>query len=168
MNLARPDRGTFPRLVLTGAVTALVDGTFASVLNVVVYDSTVTRLFQGVAATLLGREALDGGMRTAAVGLVLHVAVAFGWSAVFILGILRSPRIRRILARRRGGVLVAAVYGPCIWLFMSLVVIPLLVRRPPVLGLRWVVQLVGHFPCVGLPIVALGVPGRRAPGTPAS
>ena len=49
---------------------------------------------------------------------------------------------------------------------MSLVVIPLLVRRPPTIGFRWWVQLVGHFPFVGLPIVAgIGLP--PAGGEPA-
>jgi hypothetical protein len=46
------------------------------------------------------------------------------------------------------------VYGPFIWLVMSLVVIPLLLHRPPAISIRWWVQLLGHFPFVGLPIVA--------------
>jgi hypothetical protein len=37
---------------------------------------------------------------------------------------------------------------------MSLVVIPTLTHRPPALSFRWWVQFVGHFPFVGLPIVA--------------
>jgi hypothetical protein len=47
------------------------------------------------------------------------------------------------------------MYGPFVWLVMSLVVIPLLLRRPPTIGFRWWVQFVGHFPFVGLPIVAM-------------
>ena len=44
------------RLVRAGLLTALTDGTFASVLSVFAYGSTVTRLWQGVASTLLGEE----------------------------------------------------------------------------------------------------------------
>lgn len=49
---------------------------------------------------------------------------------------------------------VAALYGPAIWMVMSLVVIPLLVHRPPSITYRWWVQFFGHIPFVALPIVA--------------
>ncbi len=114
----------------------------------------MTRLFQGVASTLLGKEAFDGGTPTALVGLLMHFGVAFGWSAVFLLLVLRSDWVRRVLASRYGIVKVASVYGPFIWLVMSLTVIPLLLHRPPTINIRWWVQLIGHFPFVGIPIVA--------------
>jgi uncharacterized membrane protein YagU involved in acid resistance len=147
-------RSPLSRLVRAGLVTGVLDGLFSSVLSVVFYDSTVTRLFQGVASTLLGKEALDGGTRTALVGVLMHFGVAFGWSAVFLLLVLRSTWVRRVLTSRYGVVKVAAVYGPFIWLVMSLAVIPLLLHRPPTFNIRWWVQLIGHFPFVGLPIVA--------------
>jgi hypothetical protein len=37
---------------------------------------------------------------------------------------------------------------------MSLAVIPLLLQRPPAIGFRWWVQLLGHVPFVGVPIAA--------------
>ncbi|MEO8448569.1 MAG: hypothetical protein ABI647_02190 [Gemmatimonadota bacterium] len=142
------------RLVRAGLLTGLTDGLFSSVLAVAFYQSTVIRLFQGVASTVLGKTAFDGGAGTAWIGIVMHFGVAFGWSAVFMLFILQSRWIRRILATPYGEVKVAALYGPFIWLVMSLVVIPLLAHRPPTIGVRWWVQLIGHFPFVGLPIVA--------------
>jgi hypothetical protein len=154
-------RDPLSRLVRAGLATGVLDGLFASALSVFFYDSTVARLFQGVASPLLGKEAFDGGTRTALIGVLMHFGVAFGWSAVFLLLVLRSASVRRVLASRSGIVKVAAVYGPCIWLVMSLVVIPLLLHRPPTFNIRWWVQLIGHFPFVGLPIVGLigsGVP----------
>ena len=50
---------------------------------------------------------------------------------------------------------VAAVYGPIIWMVMSLVIIPLSTHRPPAINIRWWVQFFGHIPFVSLPIVAL-------------
>jgi hypothetical protein len=144
------------RLARAGTVTAVVDGLFSSILAVVFYGSTVTRLFQGVAATLLGPSSFDGGMRTAMIGVLMHVGVAFGWSAVFIFIVLRASATRRILASRFGVIKVAAVYGPFIWLVMSLAVIPYLLHRPPAITFRWWVQFLGHFPFVGVPIVAMG------------
>jgi hypothetical protein len=148
-------RNPLSRLVRAGLATGVLDGLFSSVLSVFFYDSTVTRLFQGVASVLLGKEALDGGTRTALIGVLMHFGVAFGWSAVFLLLVQRSAGLRRVLASRNGIVKVAAVYGPFIWMFMSLVVIPLLLHRPPTFNIRWWVQLIGHFPFVGLPIVGL-------------
>jgi hypothetical protein len=45
---------------------------------------------------------------------------------------------------------------------MSLVVIPVFLHRPPVIGLRWWVQFFGHMLFVGVPIVAVSVAGRHA------
>jgi hypothetical protein len=91
----------------------------------------------------------------------MHFGVALGWSAVFVGLVRASPALGRRLATRGGVLRVAAVYGPAIWLAMSLVVIPLLLRRPPTMGARWWTQLVGHFPFVGLPIVATVAAARR-------
>ena len=144
---------TAPRLVRAGLLTGVIDGLFSSLLSIFAYGSTATRLFQGVAATLLGREAFDGGASTAAVGVLMHFGVAFGWSAVFLFVAMRSSWIRRHLATRFGAIKVASLYGPFVWMVMSLAVIPLLVGRPPTINIRWWVQLFGHIPFVGLPIV---------------
>jgi hypothetical protein len=139
--------------VRAGLTTAIIDGLFSSVLSVAAYGSTVSRLFQGVAATVVGNSAFTGGIRTTALGMLMHCGVAFAWSAVFVFLVLRWAWIRRVLSRF-GALKVAAVYGPAIWLVMSMLVIPVLVQRPPSISIRWWVQLLGHFPFVGIPIVA--------------
>jgi hypothetical protein len=158
-------RAVLSALVRAGLLTGVIDGLFSSVLAVVFYQSTVTRLFQGVASTLLGPDALSGGTRTAVIGVLMHVGVAVGWSAVFLFLVLRSAGIRRQLTAPAGVVRIAALYGPFVWLVMSLIVIPLLVRRPPTINVRWWVQLIGHFPFVGLPIVASVASVRERIGT---
>ena len=109
---------------------------------------------------------VSSAARTAAIGLLMHFGVALGWSTVFLLLHDRWAWLRARV-RSPGGVLaVAAVFGPLVWLTMSLVVIPLLVHRPPNINGRWLVQLVGHFPFVGLPIVAMiggAMRARRGP-----
>lgn len=154
-------RQNLSRLARAGLLTGVTDGLFSSVLSVAFYHSTVTRLFQGVASVLLGPEALTGGTRTAAVGLLMHFGVAFGWSAVFLLLVTRSAWIRRVLASPLGPVKVAAIYGPFVWMVMSLAAIPLLAHRPPAINIRWWVQFVGHAPFVGLPIAASLAPAVR-------
>lgn len=145
---------TLSRWILAGLLTGVIDGLFSGVLSVAFYHSTVQRLFQGVASTLLGPEALNGGTKSFLIGLLMHFGVAFGWSAIFLLLYHRAASIRRILNTNSGVVKVASIYGPLVWMVMSLLVIPALVHRPPSLTIRWLVQFLGHFPFVGLPIVA--------------
>jgi len=148
------DRNDWSRLVRAWLLTAISDGLFSSALSVFAYRSTVSRLWQGVASTLLGPAAFDGGLATTLFGLGMHCGVAFGWSTVCLVLVQRSSGVRRLLASPYGVVKVAAFYGPCVWLVMSLVIIPLLLHRPPTFTLRWWIQLIGHVPFVGIPIVA--------------
>ncbi len=148
------ERDYLSRLLRAGLVTGVTDGLFSSTLSVVAYGSTVMILFQGVAATLLGRDAFEGGVPTAGLGVLMHFGVAFGWSAVFLIIVRRSPRIRGLLSSPDGVFKIALLYGPLIWMIMSLAVIPALTHRPPAIGARWWIQLIGHFPFVGLPLVA--------------
>ena len=151
----------WPSLFRAGLLTGITDGLFSSALSVFFYQSTVSRLFQGVASTVVGPGALEGGTPTALLGVLMHFGVAFTWSAVFLFIVSRWSWVRRELASPAGVVKVAAFYGPFIWVVMSFVVIPLLVHRPPSINVRWWTQFIGHFPFVGLPIVASIAPSLR-------
>jgi hypothetical protein len=147
-----PAPGRRARLVRAGLMTGVLDGLFSSVLVTVFYGSTFSRLWQGVASTLLGPRAMGGTAETA-IGLAMHFGVAFGWSAVFLVLYERSGRLRAAARSPAGIAALAAIYGPLIWIAMSLAVIPLLVHRPPSITPRWWVQLAGHIPFVALPII---------------
>ena len=152
------------RILRAGLLTGVMDGMFSSILSVAFYDSSATRLFQGVAGVLIGAQpAMDGGVPTALLGLLMHFAVAFAWSILFVMVCLRLAWLRNLIASKHGVLKVAALYGPFIWSFMSLVVIPLLIQRPPSITTRWWIQFFGHIPFVGLPIVAMAKqhPDRR-------
>ena len=155
-------RDLAPAVVRAWLVTGVVDGLFSSALSVFAYGSTASRLFQGVASVPLGPAAFDGGAATVALGLLMHFGVAFIWSAAFLLVVTRSAWIRDALRCTRGVIAVAAVYGPVIWMVMSLAVIPLFTHRPPAITFRWWVQFIGHFPFVGVPIVASISRGLRS------
>jgi hypothetical protein len=161
MTEAAPDRGVMARLLRAGLLTAVVDGLFSSTLSVAAYGSTVSRLFQGVASVLLGADAFNGGLRTAGIGVLMHVLVAFTWSAVYLFLVLRRAWIRGLLSSPYGVLKVAALYGPFIWMVMSLVVIPILAHRPPTITVRWWIQWFGHIFFVGIPIVAAS--GKASP-----
>ena len=155
--------GNVLRTLLRAWLTiAVVDGIFATVLPVVAYGQPLGRVWQGVASTLLGPAAMQGGGRTMLIGLAMHAGVAFAWTTVFLVLALLSPALRRFVARPAGVVAAAALYGPAIWLVMSFVVIRGLTGRPPTINLRCWIQLISHIPFVALPIVAMVGSGLRA------
>src|SRR5262245_48153943 len=158
----RGGSGLGVRLLLAGLLTGVIDGTFSSVLSVAFYESTIARLFKGVASVVMGSEALNGGAWIVALGILMHFGVAFGWSAVFLFLVLRWSWVRGVLASRLGRLKVASLYGPFIWVVMSCAVIPAFTHRAPAITIRWWVQLIGHIPFVGFPIVA-SLAGVRLP-----
>jgi len=141
------------RLLRTWLLIGVVDFLFATCLSVFAYGGTFARLWQGVASVPLGAEAMKGGSRTVAIGILLHFAVAFFWSAFFLFVALRAGFVRGLLDSAYGVLKVAALYGPFIWLVMSFVVIQAFTQRPPAINFRWWVQLFAHIPFVALPIV---------------
>jgi hypothetical protein len=157
-------------VLATWLVTAAWDFLCATALSVFAYHSTVSGLWQGVASVALGPAAREMGARGVAAGLALHLLVALTWSSAFVFAVVGSRALQRVLARPLGALTVAALYGPIIWLVMSLAVIPLATGRPPAFGFRWWVQIFAHVPFVTLPLVftarpALGLGGNgRAAG----
>ena len=139
------------RLLRAWILTAILDGLFSSALNVFAYGSSVSRLWQGVASTVFGAAALEQDSMAWA-GLAMHFGVAFAWSAVFLVLAGGVSGVRRLLTSPYGALKAAAIFGPCIWLAMSLAVIPALTGRPASITFRWWVQFFGHIPFVAVPI----------------
>ena len=106
-----------------------------------------TRLLQFVASGALGPSAMEGGRRTAGLGLALHFLIAVVWGGIYGVAAGASPML---LGRP---VLFGAVFGVVVHLVMSRVVVPLS-RAPkrPFTWKAWLTQLVIHVVCVGLPI----------------
>jgi len=97
------------RLLRAGLVTGVTDGLFSSVLVTLFYGSTFSRLWQGVASTVVGAGAIGGGAQMTALGLLMHLGVAFGWSAVFLLLYERSGRLRAATRSLAGVATIAVV-----------------------------------------------------------
>ena len=149
-----PDRPTIARaLLITWLVTGAWDFVCATALTVLAYHGTFTRLWQGVASTAFGQQMLTAGTRGTLAGIAAHLSIAFTWSAVFITALVASAGLRRIVAKPGGAFAVACLYGPIIWLVMSLALIPFLTGRPPSFTRGWWVQVFAHIPFVTLPLV---------------
>ncbi len=150
------------RLLRAGLLTGVIDGLWAIGLAMA-YGRSIPRLWQGVAAVPFGERMLDGGAATVALGITLHFCVALGWSAVFLLLFTRWRWLDGVVESRSGRVKVAGVYGPLIWIVMSVLVIPAFTRTSPTVSYRWWIQLAGHMVFVGLPIVWGSTFSRPAP-----
>lgn len=115
------------------------------------------RIFQSVAAGLLGRKAAyEGGVRTFVLGVLLHFVVATCIATVYYL----ASRILPVLIRH--AVVSGLVYGMLAYLGMNYLVIPLsaIGRRSAPLQIRiFLTEIIGHAFLVGLP---LGLLARRS------
>jgi hypothetical protein len=160
----RDSRNILATLVRCGIAVGVSDFLFASVANWILLHRTPIRVFQGVASVPFGKGMIDGGLSTAALGLALHFCVAFFWSAVYLMATRGSPVLGRLVRTPAGALAFAAVYGPLIWLTMTLVVIPAFVHRPPTFTAIWWVNLVGHIPFIVLPMVWAAGDGREKRG----
>jgi len=151
-------RTDLQRVLVAGAVVALLDGAFAVVLYVyIVHATTSGKIFQGIAAGLIGRTAaLQGGSQTVALGLLLHCTVAYAWATIYYLLLNGLEWLRDATSTTRGKLVVGALFGATIWLGMNYVVVPLAgLRVAPLSGWRFWVQLVWHMIALGPPLVAI-------------
>ena len=127
----------------------LVVGTLDALDAVVFFGSrgaTPVRIFQSIAAGVLGRNAFQGDNRTALLGVLLHYVIAFLIVLVFYL-LSRRPRFLTEHA-----ILSGVVYGIAVYFAMNYLVIPMsaTVRGP----FSWAVFANGiliHMFGVGLP-----------------
>ncbi len=151
--MSNPRSNALNRWLRAGLTTGVTDGLFSSVLSAAFYHSTVARLWQGVASTVIGPGAIGGGAAPVAMGLVMHFGVALTWSAIFLVTFDRPGWLRSVARTTGGALIVAAILGPLIWMTMSMAVIPALTHRPVSINFRWWVQFFGHIPFVAVPIV---------------
>lgn len=104
-------------------------------------------VLQSVASGLLGRDSYKGGIKSAALGAVLHFSIAFVACTVYYV----ASRKIRLLTRRP--VVCGLLYGVAVYMFMYLVVLPLRFQRSFAQTLSVVATDVAiHMLCVGLPI----------------
>lgn len=145
------------RIIRTGVIVAALDFLYVLVRWVwLEHALTVQQLAQSIATGVLGRAAYDGGVPAAALGLVLHLVIACGWTLVFFLLTRQVPALRTLVSTTRGRVLAGLAWGPVIWLLMDFVVLPLSLARPtPTSSPTFYINLAQHALMIGLPISLL-------------
>ncbi len=147
--------------ILPGAlVVGILDLLFAFTFYGLIMGAKPLRIFQSVAAGLLGREAAyDGGIRTFLLGILLHFVVATCIATVYYLATLILPFVIR------HAVVSGLLYGMIAYLGMKYVVVPLsaIGRRAGPLRLTiFLTEIIGHALLVGLPLALLTRRSARA------
>jgi len=128
------------KAVVLGGLAAGVGDTL---LALVLFRVSPVRIYQSVAAGLLGRDSFQGGLATAALGMFLHFFIATTAALVYVAA---STRLRPLLKQP---VPCGLAFGVAVYFFMNFVVVPLSRARPG--GFSWPL-LIGHALLVGLPI----------------
>jgi hypothetical protein len=130
-----------------GTVAGVLDITYACVFWAIKRGLPPSRIFQSVAAGLLGDASFQGGTRTATLGLALHFFIALTMAIVFWLASRRWP----LLVARP--LLASAAYGVVLYLVMNFVVVPLSAARPSSKDPVWIaLSLLVHMFLIGVPI----------------
>ena len=115
------------------------------------------RIFQAIAAGLLGRSSFEGGLATALLGGVLHYFITFSIVGVYFLASPRAP----VLTRR--AVALGMLYGIIVYFVMSYVVIPLSAANQGAFSLPVFVNgILIHALGVGLPAALFARAARRS------
>jgi hypothetical protein len=149
--------GVLPKFLFAGATVAFLDGMFAVVVYVwIMHRTTAGRIFQSIAAGLLGKSSYDGGSTTIALGVVCHIVIAFAWTAIYYVASQRISSVRQFASSNAGNLVTGLVFGAVIWLGMDLIVLPLSAAKPtPPGNWQFWLQLAWHIIGLGPPLVRI-------------
>jgi hypothetical protein len=136
------------QLVLAGGLLAgTLDILYACTFWGLKRDVPAERIFQSVAAGLLGDASFEGGAATAALGLGLHFLIATSMSVTYYLVARRWP----LLWRRP--VPCGASYGLLLYAIMNYVVVPLSAAGRGSKDPLWItLSIAVHALLIGIPI----------------
>lgn len=106
-------------IVYGGLVVGVLDALDAIIFFGRRSGATPLSIFQSIASGWLGRASFQGGMRTAALGVFFHFAIAFAIATVYYVA------SRRLTVLIEHPMICGIVYGIAVYAFMNLVVVPL-------------------------------------------
>lgn len=142
-------RPALPTILRAGLVAGTLDISAA----LIIYPHSMAgrvKLLQGIASGILGKASFDGGLGTAALGLLLHFAIAMSWAAIYF------AASRRIAFLVQHPIPSAVIYGIVVYFVMNRVVVPLSAIGPRPFVLSQALLAAGILVvCIGLPIALI-------------
>jgi len=85
--------------------------------------ATAAQILQGIASTLIGKDALTGGAPTALIGLAMHYGISLAWTTFYFFIYPHIP----LLARNKW--VSGIVYGVFVWGMITILIVPLVTGR---------------------------------------
>ena len=150
----------FDTILYGGLVVGILDMLFAFTFYGLILGAQPLRIFQSVAAGLLGRTAAyEGGIRSFLLGILLHFIVATCIATVYYL----ASRVLPMLISHP--IVSGLMYGMIAYLGMNYLIIPLsaIGRRSAPLHIPiFLTEIIGHAFLVGLPLALLARRSARA------
>ena len=145
---AKPTKESAFRAILWGGLICGVVDITAAIITTLAYGRSPLRMLQGIASGVLGARSFEDGLKTSALGLLLHFVIAFGATIVYY------AASRKLTFLIRQAVISGMLYGIAVYFFMQRVVLPLSAVGPrgPVRVSQLIIGLIVHMFCVGLPI----------------
>lgn len=104
-------------ILLGGLIAGVLDITYAFIFSYLRSGRSPAYVLQSVASGALGRDAFQGGPKTAALGLAFHFIIALAAAAVYVL----ASRVLPFLITHP--VISGIAYGVCVYAFMYCVVL---------------------------------------------
>jgi hypothetical protein len=142
---ADASRSVIRAILVGGAAVGVLDATDGVVWAAATAGRNPIQVLQWIATGLLGPSAFQGGLLTAGLGALVHFALAYGFTAVFVLAFTRSEAIRK------NWIAFGLGWGVLVWGMMNLVVLPNSGVTEVALGAGAVLNgVVGHALTVGL------------------
>jgi hypothetical protein len=136
----------YTMLLLGGLVVGTLDISYAILFWWLRSNVRPSRIFQSVAAGVLGPAAMRGGLRATLLGAFLHYFIALAVVIVYWI----MSRFLPLLIQRP--IVCGAIYGVLVYLVMNYVVIPLSATRRGPFIVSWVVcTVIVHVIFIGIP-----------------
>lgn len=117
--MTTPGPGATARAILWGTVAVGVLDLLDAFLFFGWRGVPPVRILHSIASGVLGRAAYQGGVSSAAIGLLLHFVIAFGIVTIYV----AATRVLPALHRRP--LVYGALYGIAAYLVMNRIVVPL-------------------------------------------
>jgi len=127
-----------------GLIAGTMDITAACVSSALRGGRGPMGVLQSVASGLLGRDSFNGGLKTAALGLMCHFFIAFVATTIYY------AASRQLKFLTQWAIVCGVLYGAAVYFFMSFVVVPL--SAAPFKIPFAMTGLGIHIFCIGLPI----------------
>jgi uncharacterized membrane protein YagU involved in acid resistance len=117
-------KGITGSIIKAGLIAGLLDICLAFLYSYIKRGTSPETVLQYIGSVAFGKTAISNPVMLTISGLLVHFAIAMGWTILFFI-LYRSLRLQRI-----NWILAGLVYGLFVWAMMSMLVLPLWNDRP--------------------------------------